>query len=341
MPWFMVGDQMHSAPLLRKITAIEPAAVGLWAAAGSWSSGHLTDGFIPDDDLPWLFPDALKLAQALVTAGAWKRVRNGHEFIPDDVIYRMPAREAVDGSRKSNARRQALFRDAGLKKDIRERDRDLCRYCGTAVRWGKGRAADSGTFDHVDPQGSNTLVNIVVACMACNSRKKDRTPEQALMPLLPAPGNASRNASTQPPAEASREPSLSSPSQSSVVNVIDQSSGRYALAPDDDPILLTVIDSTAKRTGRTLSAAAARTVAANILGARSVKDPAAYVAKAIRDEPDPQARWLNGLAVTAAPGAEEPPWCEGCEIPGRWRYDDDGKAYHCPECGPDRKEPAA
>lgn len=116
MPWFLVGDQMHSAPMLRKITAIEPAAVGLWAVAGSWSSDHLTDGLIPDDDLPWLFPDAPRLAQVLVTAGAWKRVRNGHRFIPDGVTHKIPTREAVETDRSSAAERQRRSRERKLSR---------------------------------------------------------------------------------------------------------------------------------------------------------------------------------------------------------------------------------
>jgi len=111
MPWFLVGDQMHSASLIRKIAAIEPAAVGLWTVAGSWSSGLGTNGLIPDDDLPWLFPDAPRLAQVLVTAGAWKRVRNGHMFVPDDVTHRIPTREAVDKGREAAAERQRRSRE--------------------------------------------------------------------------------------------------------------------------------------------------------------------------------------------------------------------------------------
>jgi hypothetical protein len=108
--WFLVGDQMHSAPLFRKITAIEPAAVGLWTAAGSWSSEFHTDGFIPDDDLPWLFPDALKLARALVTAGAWKRVRNGHRFVPDGVTHKISSREQWEAEKQAAAERQRRSR---------------------------------------------------------------------------------------------------------------------------------------------------------------------------------------------------------------------------------------
>lgn len=43
------------------------------------------------------------------------------------------------------------------------------------------------TLDHIVPKskgGSGESINLVTACKPCNTRKKDRTPEQARMPLL-------------------------------------------------------------------------------------------------------------------------------------------------------------
>jgi hypothetical protein len=111
MPWFQVGDQMHSAPVIRRITAIAPAAVGLWVVAGSWSSDFGTNGVIPDEDLPWLFPDAPELAKALVTARAWKRVKGAHKFIDDPVTHKIPTRESVDNAREKAAERQRRSRE--------------------------------------------------------------------------------------------------------------------------------------------------------------------------------------------------------------------------------------
>lgn len=44
------------------------------------------------------------------------------------------------------------------------------------------------TVDHMLPVsrgGSNDFTNLVIACFACNHRKRDRTPEEAGMPVLP------------------------------------------------------------------------------------------------------------------------------------------------------------
>lgn len=77
MTWFKVDDSFHSHP---KVLATEPAALGLWVVAGTWSSANLTDGFVPDHVIPRLLPDAAMLAEALVTTGLWKRCRGGYLF---------------------------------------------------------------------------------------------------------------------------------------------------------------------------------------------------------------------------------------------------------------------
>lgn len=107
MPWFRVDDSFHSHP---KVLATPPAALGLWVVAGAWSSAHLTDGFIPDNVLPWLLPDSGKLADALVTSGLWKRRKGGYQF--HDWYARNPSRKAVENQRKTNNARQRRWQDA-------------------------------------------------------------------------------------------------------------------------------------------------------------------------------------------------------------------------------------
>lgn len=87
----------------------------------------------------------------------------------------------------NGGRRQALFRDADLRALIRERDQDLCRYCGVEVKWNDRRGPYGGTYDHVEPDGPNADWNLVVACRGCNSSKGSRTPDQAGIQLRPEP----------------------------------------------------------------------------------------------------------------------------------------------------------
>ena len=64
------------------------------------------------------------------------------------------------------------------------RDAQLCLYCGREF------SRPSLTRDHVLPLskgGRDTWENVVTACFGCNSRKSNRTPQQANMPLLAVP----------------------------------------------------------------------------------------------------------------------------------------------------------
>jgi 5-methylcytosine-specific restriction endonuclease McrA len=64
---------------------------------------------------------------------------------------------------------------------IYTRDKFRCQYCGV-----KGTASEL-TLDHILPRsrgGDNSPINVVTACLKCNNRKGDRTPDEARMPLL-------------------------------------------------------------------------------------------------------------------------------------------------------------
>jgi 5-methylcytosine-specific restriction endonuclease McrA len=64
------------------------------------------------------------------------------------------------------------------------RDRHLCMYCGQQY------TRSELTRDHVLPLsrgGADVWENVVAACLPCNVRKSNRTPQQAGMPLLAIP----------------------------------------------------------------------------------------------------------------------------------------------------------
>lgn len=211
MPWFLVDDQFHSSSTLRKILATEPAAVGLWTVAGSWSSANLTDGFVPDDVLPWLFPDAPRLAEALVTARAWRRVKGGHKFVPG-VTHKIPSRTAVENDRKAAAERQRRRRGGELSR------------------------RDSGVTNGV-----------------------------------------SHSAQSSPSPDVYR----------SVVDHVAVGNGRAS--PEMIDLIMEEIE---MATGRRISAEYAQRTYVNIIGSRQPDNPAAYLRKAIRNEPDPRKRFL-------------------------------------------------
>jgi len=68
------------------------------------------------------------------------------------------------------------------RKNIIKRDGSICQYCG--------KNSQPMTIDHVIPKsygGRDTWENLVCACIKCNSKKGNRTPEQAGMKLLRQP----------------------------------------------------------------------------------------------------------------------------------------------------------
>lgn len=71
------------------------------------------------------------------------------------------------------------------RRNIFARDGHRCQYCGKRFQ------ADRLSLDHVMPRsrgGEATWENLVAACVACNVRKGGRTPQEANMKLLGAPG---------------------------------------------------------------------------------------------------------------------------------------------------------
>jgi 5-methylcytosine-specific restriction endonuclease McrA len=70
------------------------------------------------------------------------------------------------------------------RRNIYKRDRFTCQYCH------KQLASEDLTIDHVLPRsrgGTSTWENCVLACLECNTRKADRTPVEAHMPLRKEP----------------------------------------------------------------------------------------------------------------------------------------------------------
>jgi len=102
-------------------------------------------------------------------------------LVEHDVVVRSPSIElrlpsVVSLKDYVKARRTPAF----TRQNVLLRDRHSCAYCGHKF------PTQQLTFDHVIPKsrgGKTWWQNIVIACCDCNSRKDDRTPEEAKMPL--------------------------------------------------------------------------------------------------------------------------------------------------------------
>ncbi len=100
------------------------------------------------------------------------------------------------------------------RRNVFKRDRFTCQYCGRQGRSHPGNGYEAGgmetistarstrnrprrqlggdelTIDHVVPRaqgGESSWTNCVLACLECNKRKADRTPEQAKVRLRKEP----------------------------------------------------------------------------------------------------------------------------------------------------------
>jgi 5-methylcytosine-specific restriction endonuclease McrA len=76
------------------------------------------------------------------------------------------------------------------RRNIFARDRNRCQYCGRHF------PTSELSLDHLVPRsqgGKSTWLNLVCCCVACNSRKGGRTPQQAAMTLVRQPVKPKRN----------------------------------------------------------------------------------------------------------------------------------------------------
>lgn len=167
-----------------------PQAVGHMCMLWLWAVDNAADGdltpFTADEIAeaggytgkdPEAFVDALVDAHFVDADADGMRLHDWMDYAGGLIEHRE--------ERKAYKKRQYdLYNDMRLIKAVRARDGDTCQYCGKTVNWNDRRGADGGTYDHVDPDGGNTLENIVVCCRSCNSRKQRRTPEQAGMRIL-------------------------------------------------------------------------------------------------------------------------------------------------------------
>lgn len=78
--------------------------------------------------------------------------------------------------------KRPLQRTRMSRREVFLRDHYTCQYCGKQTR--------ELTLDHVVPRhrgGRHDWENVVSACIPCNHRKANRTPEEARMRLLGEP----------------------------------------------------------------------------------------------------------------------------------------------------------
>lgn len=105
-------------------------------------------------------------------------LRGGINASGEQSIMEVPSIVALAGSNEFRmSRKHPTLSPAALFK----RDRNICAYCG------EKHNTRVLTMEHIIPEsrnGATSWMNLVAACYDCNQRKRDRTPEEAGMPLL-------------------------------------------------------------------------------------------------------------------------------------------------------------
>ena len=106
--------------------------------------------------------------------------RDGEPFIRT-VTFRLRVPEVLTLRRHDRPRQNAV---TFSRRNVFKRDHTTGQYCGARP------GSEELTIDHVLPRsqgGLTTWENCVLACVACNARKANRTPEQAGMKLRRVP----------------------------------------------------------------------------------------------------------------------------------------------------------
>lgn len=95
------------------------------------------------------------------------------------LVIKMPA--VIRFLRALRSKRKAI---KFSRMNVYIRDQSRCQYCRQHV------PLEDTTYDHVLPRsrgGKTTWENVVIACMSCNQKKSNRTPEEAGMKLWTVP----------------------------------------------------------------------------------------------------------------------------------------------------------
>lgn len=172
----------------------EDAVVGKLYRLWCWADKHTTDGTstVPYE---WVdqFVQAPGFAKALEKAG-WLTEKGGGIALPNFHRHNgeTAKRRAMSGRRMREWRERTddvtdtRYISDSMREQIYARNGDRCVYCGK----GEGRSVTGGwrrlVLDHVVPLargGLTTSGNLVTACNFCNSRKSNRTPEEAGMTI--------------------------------------------------------------------------------------------------------------------------------------------------------------
>jgi hypothetical protein len=194
MPWLKLGDDAATHPIVMRVAdrgAMAIDSLNAWERAtlvfgmvvrcAGQSAAHLTDHFVSVGTIMTMVgPEWERWAKEAARAGYWTKARvdgqPGYKIVAVEEFIHIRLKAEVEWERQQ----RNDTRNPDLTMPVRQRDGDGCRYCGVVVQWNARRGARAGTYDHVDPgKPAITVDDLVVACKACNSGRKDAATEEA------------------------------------------------------------------------------------------------------------------------------------------------------------------
>lgn len=113
------------------------------------------------------------------------RDRPGFKIVEEKDLWHMILRS----EREWETQRRKDVGNTAWTVEVRRRDGDACRWCGSVVGWGGDKKSGrSGTYDHRVPgQGATGPEDLYVACRTCNSARGDEKNREWNRTLLPPP----------------------------------------------------------------------------------------------------------------------------------------------------------
>lgn len=266
MAWWRIDDEITENPKFDMLSSWEPDL--LWHKCGPRASRGKTRGIVYPAMLMRGGAAAhiaskakiLKAAKELVTVELWHDEHTVKQCTPCMqilVLMDLPDGKLPEGAylyhgwkrcnpwkdhedddiaKFKESRARQLKNMVELKGRVFARDRGRCRYCRVQVTTipNDQKSKTRRVYDHVDPLGDNTYENLVIACGRCNGIKKDRTPDDAGMTLLPPPDGYVPSLESQGLPMADPGHAGSSPIEDKIEDTIEDGP-RSENEPDRDP----------------------------------------------------------------------------------------------------------
>jgi 5-methylcytosine-specific restriction endonuclease McrA len=187
MPWIRLSDDYFDHP---KFSSLSDGAFRLWHEGLAYCRKFQTDGLIPTTVMRRLRSYSPKRMRELMTPWMaemnplWDPIQDVGVKVHDYLDWNL-SKEEEQQQREESKQRMALSRDPEIRRALRSRDGNNCRYCGRVVSWTDRRGPAGATYDHITPGAGSHIENLAVACRGCNSKKGRRTPDEAGMALRP------------------------------------------------------------------------------------------------------------------------------------------------------------